>query len=35
MADFFKKVKKANAPVAISGKEEGAFFTGFVREADE
>lgn len=35
MADFFKKVKKTNAPVAISGKEEGAFFTGFVREADE
>lgn len=35
MSDFFKRVKKAGVPVALAGKEEGSFFTGFIREADE
>ncbi|MDD6995518.1 MAG: hypothetical protein SPH68_08505 [Candidatus Borkfalkiaceae bacterium] len=35
MDDVFAKLKKSGAPVAITGKDEGAFFTGFVEEADE
>lgn len=35
MSDFFNKVKKAGVPVAISGKEENVFLTGFIRETDE
>ena len=35
MADFFKKVTKSGLPVALTGKDEGAFFAGFVENADE
>lgn len=35
MTDLFTKIRKSKAPVAITGKDEGAFFTGFVEEADE
>lgn len=35
MSDIFSKIRKTKAPVAITGKDEGAFFTGFVEEADE
>ena len=35
MSDIFARIKKSGAPVAITGKDEGAFFTGYVEEADE
>ena len=35
MSDFFKKVTKSGLPVALTGKDEGAFFAGFVENADE
>lgn len=35
MSDFFKKVTKSGLPVALKGKDEGAFFAGFVENADE
>ena len=35
MSDFFKKVTKSWLPVALTGKDEGAFFAGFVENADE
>lgn len=35
MSDFFKKVTKSGLPVALTGKDEGTFFAGFVENADE